>query len=92
MVAPLHDRTLEPREALERALRRSVRMQTDAGLPRGCMVVLSAANATPGTAHLQALVAAERRRTRDAVRGCPDRAAASGPLRPDADPQGLATP
>ncbi len=91
VVAPLHDETLAPRDALEQALRRSARMQTDAGLPKGCMLVLSAANASPENHHLQALVAAERGRTRDAIRHGIDRAAASGELRPETDAEGLAT-
>ena len=89
VVAPLHDETLKPRDALEQALRRSARMQTDAQLPKGCMLVLSAANASPENQHLQALVAAERRRTRDAIWCCVERAVASGELRQDADAVGL---
>ena len=90
VVAPLHDEALRPRDALEQALRRSARMQTDSRLPKGCMVVLSAANASPENQHLQALVAAERRRTRDAIRRCVLRAVASGELREDADVTGFA--
>ncbi len=91
VIAALRDATLGPRAALERALRQSARLQTDPDLPKGCMLVLSAANASPENAHLQALVAAERQRTRDAVRQCLDRAVASADLRPDADLDGLAT-
>ncbi len=91
VVAALHDETLAPRAALEQALRLSARMQTDAELPKGCMLVLSAANASPENNHLQALVAAERGRTRDAIRCGIERAAASGELRPEIDAQGLAT-
>ena len=90
VVAPLHDETLRPRDALEQALRRSARMQTDAQLPGGCMLVLSTANASPENQHLQALVAAERRRTRDAIRHCVERAVTSGELRQEADVIGLA--
>lgn len=91
VVAALHDQTLEPRDALEQALRRSARLQTDEQLPKGCMLVLSAANASPENTHLQALVAAERQRTRDGIRQCVERAVASGDLRPGADAEGLAT-
>ena len=90
VVAPLHDETLEPRDALEQVLRRSARMQTDPRLPKGCMVVLSAANASPENHHLQTLVAGERQRTRDAIRRCVERALAAGELRQDADAVGLA--
>ncbi len=91
VIAALRDETLRPRAALERALRQSARLQTDPDLPKGCMLVLSAANASPENAHLQALVAVERQRTRDAVRHCLDCAVASAELRPDADLDGLAT-
>ena len=63
VVAPLHDAASTPRDALEQALRRSVQLQTDPDMPRGCMLVLSVANASPENSHLQATVAAERQRT-----------------------------
>lgn len=89
-VAALYDPALAPREALERALRCSARLQTRPDWPTGCMIVLSAANGSPETAHLQALVAGERRRNRDAIRACVDRAAVSGELRAGTDVAGLA--
>ena len=91
VVASLHDETLKPRDALEQALRHSARMQTDERLPQGCMVVLSAANASPENNHLQTFVAAERQRTRSAMRQCIERAVASGELQPGTDAEGLAT-
>ena len=91
VVAPLHDETLKPRDALEQALRRSARMQTDERLPQGCMIVLSAANASPDNNHLQAFVAGERQRTRNAIRHCIERAVLSGELQPETDVEGLAT-
>ena len=91
VVASLYDDALPPRDALEQALRRSARLQTDAQLPKGCMLVLSAANASPENSHLQEMVTAERWRTRDIIRHCVDRAAASGELRPSFDPEGLKT-
>ena len=91
VIAPLHDDALAPREALETMLRRSARMQTEADLPGGCMVVLSAANMSPDNAHLQALVAAERGRTRDGIRRLVAQAVRSGELRPSTDAVGLAT-
>ncbi len=91
VVAPLHDDALAPREALEAMLRRSAQMQTQAGLPGGCMVVLSAANMSPDNVHLQALVAKERGRTRDGIRRRVAQATRSGELRPGTDAEGLAT-
>ncbi len=91
VVAPLHDDALGHREALEAILRRSARMQTEENLPGGCMVVLSAANMSPENAHVQALVAAERGRTRDGIRRRVAQAVTSGELRPGTDVEGLAT-
>ncbi len=91
VVAPLYDDTLDPRDALEAALLRSVKLQTNPTLPRGCMLVLSTANASPDNAHLQALVADERKRSRDAIHHCVGRAVQMGHLRPDVDAEGLAT-
>ena len=90
-VSPLYDDALPPREALERALRASARLQTAEGArPTGCMVVLSAANGSAASAPLQALVAAERGRNREAIVACVRRAVASGELRADTDAGGLA--
>ena len=89
VIAPLQDETLKSRDALERTLRRSARMQTDAGLPKGCMLVLSTTNTSPENGHLQALVTIERQRTREAIRDCIDRALETGELRRDADAVGL---
>ena len=91
VVAPLYDDAMPPRDALEQALRRSARLQTDAQLPKGCMLVLSATNASPDNDHLQAMVTAERWRTRDIVRHCVERAVAAGELRADIDISGLTT-
>ena len=90
VLAAHHDEKLPPREALETALLRSVRLQTDATLPRGCMLVLSIANASPDSAHLQEIAATERRRTRDALKCCIDRGVQAGELRSDTDADGLA--
>ena len=90
-VAPLYDDALSPREALEQALRASARLQTDGRAhPTGCMVVLSAANGSPASSPLQALVAAERGRNREAIAACVRRAVASGELGAQTDAEGLA--
>ena len=90
VLAPLHDDTLDPRDALEAALLRSVQMQTEADLPGGCMLIVSVVNTSPESAHLQAFVAGERQRTRDAIGRCIDRAVQMGHLRADGA-RGLAT-
>ncbi len=91
VVAPLYDNTLSAHDALEQALRRSARLQTDPRFPKGCMLVVSMANASPENNHLQAMVAAERQRTRDAIRHGIERGVASGELRQGTDAEGLAT-
>ncbi len=86
----LRDAGLPPRERIERALRRSVRMQTDPSHPSGCMITLSA---TVGSAELDALkslTAAERAANRDAFGTCVREGIETGELRPDADATGLA--
>ena len=91
VVAPLWDDALTPRQALEAMLRRSARLQTDTGLPGGCMLVLSATNLSLENAHLQALVTAERWRTRDGIGRRVDEAIRSGELPAGTDAVGLAT-
>ena len=91
VVAPLYDATLPPRVALEQALRNSARLQTNAHMPKGCMLVLSIANASPDNDHLRAMVTTERWRTRDIIRRCIDQGVASGAQRPDMDVAGLTT-
>ena len=90
VVAPLHDSGLPPREAIERALRGSARMQTDVAHPPGCFVVLSTVNSSPENRHLQELLAAERARNRAGLRACVERAIRDGELRADTDPAALA--
>ena len=91
VTAPLRDQTLAPRAAIEQALRRSARMQTDASHPTGCLVALSASAWSPGNERLQADMRAERDANRTALRACVERAIATGELRPDADPAALTT-
>lgn len=90
VVAPLRDPALPPREAVERALRGSARMQTGAAHPPGCLVVVSATTCAPENRHLRERLAQERAGNRAALRACVDRAVAAGELRPDTDAAGLA--
>ena len=91
VVASLYDEACAPREALRSALLNSARLQTDATLPQGCMLVLSTANGSTASRHLQDFTAAERDNTRDAIRSCIARAVSQGDLRADADVEGLST-
>ena len=89
VTAPLHDPALAPRAAVELALRQTARMQTDAGGPLGCLVVLSAINGAENSRAIRALLAEERRRTRAGLDGCVARAIAAGELPAETDAAGL---
>ena len=91
VVASLYDDACAPREALRSALVNSARLQTDATLPQGCMLVLSMANASPASRHLQDFTADERRNTREAIKRCIQRAVHQGELRAETDVEGLST-
>lgn len=88
--APLLDAGLPPRDAVERALRGSARMQTDAAHPLGCLVVLSTTTCSPENRHLQARLAEERQRNRNGLRACVERAVDRGELPTDTDTAALA--
>ena len=73
------------RAALETMLRAAVDLYTRNGLPKGCMVVLSATNCSTGHDDIQSWLAGHRR---DRVRSIVERlqlARAKGELRPDCD-------
>jgi TetR/AcrR family transcriptional repressor for divergent bdcA len=89
-MASLRDETLPPREAIELALRRSARMQTEATHPPGCLTVLGASNCSPENRHVEALLAAERTRNRQGIEACVARAVASGELSSSTDAEALA--
>lgn len=70
VVAALRDRSLPPRDRLERALLASVEVQTEASHPAGCMIALSATIVSEAGATLQALTTAHRNETRAALADC----------------------
>ena len=84
VVASLCDPAALPRDALEKALRGSARMQTDPSHPAGCLVVLSTLTSAPENSHLQALLAAEREPT--APRSPPASVARSSTVIPPSEP------
>jgi len=88
--ASLWDENLPPREAIELALRRSAKMQTERSHPRGCLLVLSANTCSPENDHLQKLLAKQRARTREGFQRCVRRAVESGDLPADTDVRALA--
>ncbi|MCG4255248.1 TetR/AcrR family transcriptional regulator [Acetobacter senegalensis] len=81
VMAPLWDESLSPRDAIERTLRGSARMQATRTHPAGCLVVCGASNCSPENEPVQALLAAERQRTRKGIRACVERAIALGELK-----------
>lgn len=91
VTASLKDEAFAPREAIERALRLSARMQTDTSHPTGCLIVLATSVTSKETEPLIALAAAERQVNRTAIQRCVEAAIASGELRKDTDPIGVAT-
>lgn len=90
VTAPLKDPTLPPRDALERALRQSARMQTDRAHPLGCLIVLATSTCSPENGHLQARFAEERERNRIGLHACVERAIATGELPGASDAAALA--
>ncbi|MBO1325534.1 TetR/AcrR family transcriptional regulator [Acetobacter sp. TBRC 12305] len=80
VMAPLWDETLSPRDAIEQTLRRSARMQTARSHPTGCLIVQGACNCSPENLPVQALLAAERERSRDGIKACIERAVTNGEL------------
>lgn len=86
----LWDDSVPAREAVELTLRRSARMQSERGHPKGCLMVLSAAVCSPEHAHVQELLAKARARTRKGIAACIERAVQSGELAASTDVRALA--
>ena len=85
----LRDVRLPPRDRIEQALRRSVRMQTDVSHPSGCMVTLSATIGSAELGTLKLLTTAERAANREALSACVRAGIELGELQPDASTAGL---
>lgn len=90
VTASLHDESFPPRDAIEHALRRSAKMQTDRAHPQGCLMVLGASNCTPENRHVDDLLAADRARNRNGIVICIQRAIDSGELSQQTNAQALA--
>lgn len=86
----LWDETLNPREAVELALRRSAKMQTGAGHPRGCLIALSVNTCSSAHEHIRQLLAAQRTRTREGFLRCVSGAIEAGQLAADTPARALA--
>lgn len=77
----LWDETLPPRQAIETALRQSVRMQCEDGHPKGCMVALGVMSApSPENARVANALTQSRLRTRAGIVACVERAVREGQL------------
>lgn len=77
----LWDKSLQPRQAVETALRQSVRMQCEDGHPKGCMVALGVMSApSPENARVADGLTQSRLRTRAGIVACVERAVRMGQL------------
>lgn len=85
----LWDERLPPREAVELSLRRSAKMQSERGHPKGCLMVVSAAGCSDEQDPIQKILAHARKRTRDGIASCVERAIASGELPAETDARAL---
>ena len=76
----LWDQHLPPRDAIELALRRSAKMQTEKTHPKVCFIVIAANTCSPEHQHVQSLLAEQRALTRAGFEQCIQRAVDSGEL------------
>ncbi|MFE0586722.1 TetR/AcrR family transcriptional regulator [Pantoea vagans] len=86
----LWDDAPEPREAVELALRRSAKMQTEPGHPSGCLIALSVNTCSPANDHIRKILAVQRERTRAGFLRCVTRAKEAGQLAADTNVRALA--
>ncbi|MCF5709642.1 TetR family transcriptional regulator [Pseudomonas syringae] len=87
----LFDTTLAPREAIERTLRRSAKMQCEADHPKGCLVSLGLMSACSDESKaISAPLARARDMNRAALVACVERAIEAGDLPKTVMPESLA--
>jgi len=91
VMSPLRDASLSPRQAIETALRRSARMQTESSHPAGCLLALSTSIFPPDSEALQKQLNRKREQTRADMLTCVQRAVAQGDLPPATDANVMAT-
>jgi AcrR family transcriptional regulator len=88
----LWDKSLEPRRAIELALRRSAKMQCEQGHPKGCMVGLAVMSAPSAeNAEVTKRLTASRARTHAGFVSCVERGVAEGALLAETDARAMAT-
>jgi AcrR family transcriptional regulator len=86
----LWDLELAPRAAIERAMRRSAKMQCERGHPRGCMVALGVMSAcSPEYDRVIRPLTDSRSRTRAGITACVERGIARGELPASTDIRAL---
>jgi TetR/AcrR family transcriptional regulator, copper-responsive repressor len=81
----LWDENLAPREAIELALRRSAKMQTESSHPKGCLLVLSAGVCSPENESIRQLLSDQREKTRNKFQHCVQQAVNTGELATNTD-------
>ncbi|MBD8574312.1 TetR/AcrR family transcriptional regulator [Pseudomonas syringae] len=87
----LFDTTLPPREAIERTLRRSAKMQCEPGHPKGCLVSLGLMSACSDESKaISEPLARARNRNREGLLKCIERAVTAGELPATVMPHTLA--
>jgi AcrR family transcriptional regulator len=87
----LWDKSLEPRRAVELALRRSAKMQCEQGHPKGCMVGLAVMSAPSAeNAEVTKRLTASRARTHAGFVSCVERGVAEGALLAGTDARAMA--
>lgn len=87
----LKDSSLEPKQAIEQALRQSAKMQTDGGHPLGCFLVLSATTCSVENAHIRDMLSKQRKLIRDWLTACIQNAVEKGQLKETTDVTMLTT-
>ncbi len=87
----LKDTSLEPRQAIEQALRKSAKMQTDCNHPLGCLVVLSATTCSMENAHVRDMLSKQRKLIRNWIADCIQNAVEKGQIKETTDVNMLTT-
>ncbi|MCB2309215.1 TetR/AcrR family transcriptional regulator [Clostridium estertheticum] len=87
----LKDSSLEPKHAIEQALRQSAKMQTDGAHPLGCLLVLSATTCSVENAHIRDMLSKQRKLTRGWLTACIQNAVEKGQLKETTDVTMLTT-
>jgi len=80
VMASLYDPTIPARQAVELALTRSARMQTESSHPAGCLLVISSTTYAGGESIAGEILKQDRSNTREGFQRCVQRAIAANEL------------